>query len=391
MSKQPPIRPSLCFVATVPYAVNAFLKGHLTALGEVFPVTLITGNDDTLAPLDLPPSIRVVRLPLQRRPSPLRDLFATLTLWQHFRRNHYFCVLTITPKAGLIGMLAAWLAGVPHRFHYFTGQVWATRTGAARMLLKGCDKLMAALATRVYADGAAQMNFLVAEGVVTAEEVSLLGPGPVCGVDIQRFRPDAERRAAVRQAHGITDSVVVILFVGRLHREKGMHELVAAFSKLLQTTRQELCLLVVGPNDDAEGRAALENAPEYERSYMRITGGVRDPESYMAAADVFVLPSHREGFGMVVLEAAACGVPAVVSDIYGLSDAVEENITALKTPVSDSAGLESALRQLVEDEVLRKRMAEAGLRRVREKFTASAITAAWLDVFYVLAAAHEEP
>lgn len=368
----------ICFVATVPYVVNAFLRDHLTALSEHFLVTIVTSNDNALAPLDLPPQICVVRIRLYRQPALLKDIRAFFFLWRFFLHERFLSVHSVTPKAGLLGMAAAFLARVPNRLHHFTGQVWATRSGLQRKFYKTCDRLIAALATRTFTDGHAQAAFLASEGV-TKGNVAVLGPGPICGIDMQRFYPDAVRKVEMRRRLSIPPDAVVVLFVGRLHREKGLWELVQAMELLGHESG--LILLLVGPSDDADLVRRLDALPQAVQSIIRRTGGVPDPECYMQAADIFVLPSHREGFGMVVLEAAACGLPAIVSDIYGLRDAVEDGVTALKVPVNAPDALAAAIHRLAENEDLRASMSHAALQRVATSFTRERITNTWLSLY----------
>lgn len=369
---------SICFVATVPYVVNAFLRDHLTELSKDFSVTVVTGNDSPLASLALPSQVRVVRVGLHRQPALLADMRTLLFLWRFFCRENFISVHTITPKAGLLGMTAAFLARVPNRLHHFTGQVWATRSGLQRKFYKACDRLIAVMATRIFTDGHAQAAFLASEGI-TKGNAAVLGPGPICGIDMQRFYPDAVRKVEMRRRLAILPDAVVVLFVGRLHREKGLWELVQAMEVLGHESG--LILLLVGPSDDADLVRRLDALPQAVQSIIRRTGGVPDPECYMQAADIFVLPSHREGFGMVVLEAAACGLPAIVSDIYGLRDAVEEGVTALKVPVNAPDALAAAIHRLAENEDLRASMSHAALQRVATSFTRERITNTWLSLY----------
>lgn len=371
----------ICFVATVPYVVNAFLRDHLKVLSQHFSITLVTGEDSSLAALELPPEVRVIRADIRRQPSAWADFVALLFLWRLFRREQFVSVHTITPKAGLLGMASAFFAGIPYRLHHFTGQVWATRSGISRNFFKFLDRLTAWFSTRVFTDGHAQAAFLIREGVVSKDSVSVLGPGPICGVDVQRFYPDRAQRAKMRERLLISDNAIVILFVGRLHREKGLFEVLQAMEALLDEREDGLVLLLVGPSDDATFAQRLDALPRRVQSIIRKTGGVRDPESYMRAADIFVLPSHREGFGMVVLEAAASGLPSVVSDIYGLQDAVVDGVTALKVPVSAPSELATAIRRLVDDKALRKKMSMAAMHRVAEGFRSDQVTDKWRHLY----------
>lgn len=380
----------LCFIAASPFTVNSFLRDHLSALSEEFDVTVITAAQDRLAALQLPACIRVLHLLIARQPAPLADLVALIKLYRLLRGQCFAAVFTITPKAGLLGMLAAFLARVPQRFHYFTGQVWATRSGWRRALLKGCDRLIVALASQVFADGHAQVRFLVEQKVVDATHVQAIGPGPVCGVDLQRFAPNPAYRSEIRTELEIPTGAVVALYLGRMHPEKGILEMAQAFRKLCQEQRNgQLFLLLVGPSDDDNVGLALEQLDVDVKANMRMRGGVADPERYMAAADFLVLPSYREGFPMVVLEAAATELPAVVTDIYGFGDAVVENETAFKVPARDAEQLAAAMQILASNTEMRQRMGIAARRRVAEIYSAPAVTQAWREFFRPLAASQD--
>lgn len=374
-------KPRLCFMATSPFSVNAFLKGHIESLAD-FDITVIAPAMDSLATIALPENARLHAVDIPREPSPWRDLCALLRIWRHLRAGKYLAVMTITPKAGLIGMLAARLAGVTNRFHCFTGQVWATKHGLPRWVFKTCDRFIVALGSRIFADGEAQRQFLVNQGVASPARIALLGPGPVCGIDMQRFRADADWRGAVRAEQNIAADATVALYLGRLHPEKGIRELLTAFGALVQTPAAgKLFLLCVGPSDDEQINQQLDDLEAGVRQRMRLVGGVHDPERYIAAADFLVLPSYREGFGMVVLEAASAALPAIVSDVYGLQDAVEENVTALKVPVRDAGRLADAMQLFVLQPEMVRQMGNAARERVAREFAADTVTAAWRELF----------
>ena len=204
---------SLVFVATTPFAVNAFLRTHLLALAERYEVTLCVNTAAYPLAEDVAGAVRVCHIDIARKIAPWQDLRALFQLLRIFRRIRPTVVHSMTPKAGLLAMLAGWLALVPWRFHTFTGQVWANKTGARRTLLKGGDRLIALFSSRVFADSASQCRFLEGEGVVRRGGVCVLGQGSVAGVDLQRFRSDPVARTALRTEAGVADDVPVFLFV----------------------------------------------------------------------------------------------------------------------------------------------------------------------------------
>lgn len=370
------MKPRICLVVSSPFTLNAFLGRHLQALGTIYRVTMIANlQDETIRPLvPLGCDLRSVRI--KREISIGRDLLALWALWRLFRSEDFACVHSISPKAGLLAMLAARAAGVPLRLHTFTGQVWATRSGTARAFLKALDRLLAACATQVFADSRSQCEFLVAQGIVRAPKIAVLGAGSLSGVDTARFRADPAARARVRTELGIDRQSPLLLYVGRMKREKGIAELLQAFQRL-RGAFPATHLLFVGPDEDL----LFAKPGALDDPHIHVVGYTNHVEHYMAAADLLCLPSHREGFGSVIIEAAACGVPAVASRIYGLTDSIIEGETGLLHPVGDSAALHDAIARLLADPELLSRMADAARARAQRDFGVESITGAWVDYY----------
>ena len=285
----------------------------------------------------------------------------------------------MTPKAGLLAMLASWWAGVPWRFHTFTGQVWANKTGVGRALMKGFDRLIAVCATRVFADSASQCRLLEDEGVVRRGGVVVLGQGSVAGVDLSRFRPDPVARAAFRTELGVANDNPVFIFVGRLVRDKGVFDLVEAFSSV-NTQQPQWELWVIGP--DEEGlQAALQARGEDLGARIRWFGPTPNPERYMVAADIFVLPTYREGFGSVIIEAAACGIPSIAYRIDGVIDAIAEGHTGLFIDKGDVRGFADAMIRLGTEKDLSAKLGESARQRAVANFSCAAVSAAWQEFY----------
>lgn len=370
-------RSRVCFVVSSPLTARAFLSGHIAALSGRYAIDLAVDADGPSELGDIPSHARIMPVGVRRRVAPLADLAALAKLFFLFRRERYAAVSSVTPKAGMLTLLAAALARVPLRIHIFTGQVWVTRTGWKRRLLKAADRIMAQLATHILADSPSQRDFMVAEGIASYGKIQVLGEGSICGVDRERFRPDSERRAEVRRTQGIPRDAVVFLFLGRLNRDKGVLDLAAAFAA---QENMAAWLLVVGP-DEAELRSDLEVRLGAALARTRFVGHTDRPEDFMAAADAFCLPSYREGFGMVVVEAAAAGIPAIASRIYGITDAVEEGVTGLLHRPGDVEEIAQAMAALADDERCRTGMGAAARERALRLFSRRAITDAWLRFY----------
>jgi glycosyltransferase involved in cell wall biosynthesis len=356
-------RRRLCYVVSSEMTVKAFLMEHIRAAAARYDVTVVA-NASGVALHGVP--AKLISAPIARRIAPLADLRALLKLVQIFRRERFDLVHSVTPKAGLLAALAGVLAGVPVRVHSFTGQVWATRSGAARAFLKALDRLTATLSTRVLADSVSQREFLVAEGVVSADRIQVLGKGSVNGVDGLRFRPDPGARMRVRERAGVPPQAIVFLYLGRFSRDKGLLDLARAFAQVAGNL-PDVWLMLVGPDEDDIAQEIRE-ACDTAAGRLRIVGHTAEPEQYMAAADVFVLPSYREGFGSTILEAAAAGVPAVGTRIYGITDAIVEGKTGFLVPVRDPDALAARMRQLAGDAPLREEMGRAARDRVLRDF-----------------------
>jgi lipopolysaccharide/colanic/teichoic acid biosynthesis glycosyltransferase/glycosyltransferase involved in cell wall biosynthesis len=369
----------LCVVAAAETTARVFLAPHLRAMHEHYDVTLAVNTAHAALLQELGVEGTLLPLPIERRVSPWRDLVALATLYRAFRSGHFDLVHSITPKAGLLAMTAACLARVAIRAHTFTGQVWATRRGPARLLLRAADTLVARLATVALADSPSQRDFLIREGVVSGAAIRVLGKGSVTGVDGTRFTPDPLVREAIRTRLAIPSADVLLLFVGRLTTDKGVLDLATAFRAIAEE-RRDLHLLIVGPDESAL-RPRIEEACGRHVVRLRFLEFTRRPEDAMAAADVLCLPSYREGFGSVVVEAAACGLPAVASRIYGIVDAVEEDRTGLLHRPGDVSDLARQLRRLVADARLRKTLGAAARQRALAEFPVERLTAAQLALY----------
>jgi glycosyltransferase involved in cell wall biosynthesis len=309
---------------------------------------------------------------------------ALLRLFLVFRRRRFHIVHSTTPKAGLLCALAGWAAGVPIRLHTFTGQTWVGLSGPLRRLALGADRIIGALNTRCYADSESQCRFLVAEGIVPAARIGVIGQGSLAGVDLARFDPERwgpSDKEALRQAIGLPEKSRVIVYVGRITRDKGIGELLEAFATLV-ADGYDADLLLVGPVDDEHGGAeafSLSRLAAQPRVYP--LGYTDCPEQYLALADFLCLPSYREGFGTVVIEAAALGVPTVGSRIYGLMDAVVDGVTGMLVPPRDAVALADAMRRLLDAPERLAEMGRAARQRCRAEFDAEVVNRRLADEY----------
>lgn len=370
----------ICIVVATPMTVHAFLKDQIQFLSSHFEVTIAANFSENPGYKINWDKIKTVDIPLARPVKPAQDLKALFKLFLFFRENRFCAVHSITPKAGLLGMTAAFLARIPICMHTFTGQVWVTRRGISRWLLKNMDRLLGLFATHVYADSPSQRDFLVENKIVPFRKIKVLADGSISGVDLKRFQPDPLTRHQVRETLALTEECVMILFLGRMNPDKGIADLVRAFKKIMSNT---VHLVMVGPDENSMRNTLLRLAGQCS-SRVHFMDYTTEPEKFMAAADIFCLPSYREGFGSVVIEAAACGLPAVASQIYGLTDAVVNGGTGLLYPPGDINRLNHALEKLVENPMLRKQMGRTARTRAIKLFNQDRLTRAMLSEYLSL-------
>ena len=361
----------ICRVATVPFFVLHHLRSQLLDLARAgHEVIVVASPDDGADEVARLPGVRFSPVDIARPIAPVRDAAALWRLYRLFRRLRPDIVHSTTPKAGLLCAIAAWLARVPVRLHTFTGQAWAELSGPVRWIAQAGDWLIVRLNTRSYADSASQREFLVERGLAPPDRLSVLGSGSLAGVDLALFDPERLRHdaPATRVRLGLSPYARVVTFIGRVTRDKGMVELVHAFTELRQRF-PDLVLVVVGPLEP-ERDPLPDEILQQLRSDARIhlIGYDPSPEQYLALATVLCLPSYREGFGNVVIEAAALGIPAVGTLITGLSDAIVDGRTGVLVPAKDSAALTAALATVLENEPLRRGLGEAARLRAIAEF-----------------------
>ena len=365
------MKKKICFVVATPMTAKAFLLEHMEALSEFYQISMVANFQGEDFDPRVAGGVTVFDVPIARNISLSADFVALIKLYRLFRAEQFDVVHSVTPKAGLLAMLASKAAGISHRFHTFTGQVWATKTGLFRSILMFLDKVIYACASNVLVDSPSQRDFLLSHGVVQKSGSSVLGDGSIAGVDIVRFKPNTEKRVLVRKNHGIPEDGFVFLFLGRLNHEKGIVELLQAFAQL-EFVAENAYLLVVGPDEDGVLNGCDALVQQFGSHFIRV-GFTKEPELYMNAADVFCLPSHREGFGTVILEAAATGVPALGSDIYGVSDAIDDGNSGLLHEKGNADDLASKMKHLLGNKELVAGMGRNAHKRVHEQFTSARV------------------
>ncbi|MHB8138198.1 MAG: glycosyltransferase family 4 protein [Smithellaceae bacterium] len=367
----------ICRIATVPYFMVSQLKSQAEYLRDLgMQVVLVSSEGSEWSKISVGKGLNVKIINIPRSLAPWQDFIALFRLVFFFSSQRFDIVHSTTPKAGLLAAIAGFIAGIPIRLHTFTGQPWVFLKGVMRLASRSADKLLGVLNTKCYADSISQAEFLVAEGIISAGKISVIGQGSLAGVDMGRFNPDSwtlSRKREIRKSLGIGDASKLLIFVGRISPEKGISELIAAFKKLLRM-KYDVDLLLVGPQDrDCGGFSSIDLNEEGQSLRIHYTGYTDCPEQYFAVADVFCLPSYREGFGTVVIEAAAMGLPTVGTAIYGLTDAVVDGVTGILVPPRNEDALFEALKSLLDNPDKLQAMGAAAKARCFELFESGVV------------------
>jgi glycosyltransferase involved in cell wall biosynthesis len=321
--------------------------------------------------------VTVHDLPLSRRMAPAEDAVALARTVALFRQLRPQLVHAHNPKAGLIAMAAARLAGVPRRVYTVHGLPHVTAHGARRKLLMAAEALACRLAQRVLPVSASVEEELLAKRVASPKAISRVGAGSADGVDTEHFRPNPESGRTLRRRLEVPEGAPVLLFVGRLHREKGLDDLMRAF-EIVTRALPEVRLLIVGerdPTDLPEARTLRA------RPHVHFLGELSDPRPAYAAADMLVLPSFREGLPTVVLEAGAMELPTVAYDGLGVRDALGAVDMGQLVPVRDVDALAGACVALLKQPERRRAMGRAGRARMVDEFDPGRIRAGVLEVY----------
>lgn len=373
----------VCFVATLEMSIRAFLVDHMVLLQDEFELCVVcsTDNPGFLEPYGI--RARVIPVPIPRSISPRNDVKALFALFTIFRQERFDIVHSIMPKSGLLAMTAAFAARVPTRVHTFTGQVWKNLRGLRRFVLKTMDRVLVACATDILVDSPSQREFLIAQGIVGRGESAVIANGSMCGVDPRRFRFDEGARRALRQEWDIGPDETVFFFLGRLNRDKGILDLARAFAALRATHGVKAHLVLAGPDEENVKEEVLEICSRCAER-VHVPGPTNTPERLMSASDVLCLPSHREGFGLVVIEAAAVGIPSIGSRIYGITDAIEEGLTGFLFEMGSHHDLMLKMTKLSEDPSLARRMGERARDFALAGFSREKVTAAMFEYYKAL-------
>jgi glycosyltransferase involved in cell wall biosynthesis len=378
----------LVYVATDPITAFRLMDGQLGYMQRHgFDVSVISGPGALLDQTAAREGVRAVGIPMLREPAPAQDIVALARLTLALRRLRPTIVNAGTPKAGLLGVLAARLARVPVVVYLLRGLRYEGAKGARRLLLCGAEHVAGGLCDRVFVNSESLRARFVDAGCAARSKTWVPAAGSSNGVEAARFRPTPERRAWAleeKARRGIPPDAIVAGFVGRFTRDKGLVELLSAF-RAASAVEPRLRLLLVGDHDKTDPLPAEARLFIAEDPRVITTGFVDEPARFYSMMDLFVFPSHREGFPNAPLEAAAAGLPVLAWSATGTIDAVADGATGTLLEPGDEQGLTQGLLDYARDQSLRDRHGRQGRQRVEGLFSRERVWAALADEYRRLA------
>jgi len=341
-----------------------FMKGH-------FNVIAVSSEKERLETYGKMTDVRTFYLPMTRKITPFNDIKAVWKLYHFFKIEKPHLVHTHTPKAGTVGMFAAYLAKVPHRLHTVSGLPLMEIKGLKRIILNTVEKWTYRFATRVYPNSQGLYDYILDEKFASESKLKIIGNGSSNGIDTDSFSKEhfsEEELEDKKQELGISSLDFVFIFVGRIVKDKGINEMVAAFV-MLQTKNSNCSLLLVGPYEDDLDPVTVETKAQISENQKIISIGYQnDVRIYFALSDALIFPSYREGFPNVVMQAGAMGLPCIVSDINGCNEIIEDNLNGIIVPVKDVEKLFEAMVLLLSDQALYQRLSLKSRSKIANRF-----------------------
>jgi glycosyltransferase involved in cell wall biosynthesis len=337
-------------VTTVPDSLRGMLSGQLKFMSSKYEVIAVSSDGQMLNEVQIHEGVKVVPINMARTISPFKDLKALIQLCILFKNEKPFIVHTHTPKAGILGMIAAKLVGVPHRFHTVAGLPLLLANGNKRKVLNLVEKVTYSCASKVFPNSFGLKEIIIEHDFCDFSKLKVLANGSSNGINTKYFDPSLfpeDEKHELKRNLGIDSNDLVFIFIGRLVSDKGINEMINAFKRLNNEVAL-LKLVLVGPFESHLDPLDEKTKKEIERNDNIINIGLKnDVRSYLAIADILVFPSYREGFPNVVMEAGAMGLPSIVSNINGCNEIIKEGVNGWIIPVKDEEAIYNKMKYCI--------------------------------------------
>lgn len=352
--------PKLIRITTIPLSLDKLLGEQLRFMSQFYKIKAVSSDEKELKKVAEKYEVNYHSIEMTRTISPVQDIVSVWKMYRFLKKEKPEMVHTHTPKAGIIGMTAAYFAGVPIRLHTVAGLPLMEANGTRRMILNQVEKLTYSCATKVYPNSKGLADFIIREKFCHPSKLKIIANGSSNGIDLSHFSPTQipeKQKTALKNQLGISENDFVFVFVGRLVKDKGINELVSALKNLNHSTTQPFKLLLVGNFEPKLDPLLPQTLNEIEQNPNIISVGFQDDvRPYFAIANALVFPSYREGFPNVVLQAGAMELPSIVTDINGCNEIVENNKNGLIIPTKNTTALKLAMEELMQNIELRQKL-----------------------------------
>jgi glycosyltransferase involved in cell wall biosynthesis len=365
------IKKKLIRITTVSMALTTLLKGQLRFMDQYLDVLAVSSGGGTFDDVAKNEGVKTKALTMSRTITPFKDLKSLYQLYKLFKKEKPFIVHTHTPKAGTLGMIAAKLAGVPHRMHTIAGLPLLIASGPKRVLLNIVEKITYACATKIYPNSFAMKDIIIQHGFTKESKLKVIEKGSTNGVDTDHFEPklfDEASKTKLKGELGINKDDTVFVFIGRIVKDKGMNELMHTFAKI-NVDYPNTKLLLVGPFED-HLNPLLPETYDLIKNHNSIThvGYQKDVRPYFAISDVLAFPSYREGFPNVVMQAGAMGLASIVTDINGCNEIIENGKNGLIIQPKNEDALLDAMEFMINHPEERISMANSSRSKIENNY-----------------------
>ena len=377
-------KPKLIRITTVPLSLDKLLPGQLNYMNSFYEVIAVSSEKDYLEKIGLREKANTFHLEMSRKITPIQDLFAVIKLYQFLKATKPLIVHTHTPKAGIVGMLASKLAGVPHRLHTVAGLPLLETKGFKRKLLDFVEKLTYSCATKVYPNSNGLLEIIIKNKYCPDTKLKVIANGSSNGIDTKYFNPNAfaeTQNLQLKNELALTTSDFVFVFVGRLVADKGINEMVAAF-KVINEKYSHAKLLLVGDYESDLDPLQSSTLEQIQTNNAIITVGFQnDVRPYLAVADALIFPSYREGFPNVVMQAGAMNLPAIVSNINGCNEIIVEGENGTFVPVKNTSAIIEKMELLLTNEDYFKKLKSNAREMIVSRYEQKVVWQAILDEY----------
>lgn len=357
-------------ITTVPISLKILLKDQLRFMNQYFETIGISSEGKELLEVKHDEGIKTIAVNMSREITPLKDFLSLLKMIRLLHKEKPTIVHTHTPKAGIIGMLASWIVRVPHRLHTVAGLPVMEAKGKKKLLLLKVEQLTYFCATKVYANSYGLKKYILDNHLTHKNKLKVIGHGSSNGIDTLYFdkTPHIIKESKKIKLQYHLDNQFIFCFIGRIVKDKGVNELLYAFNKL-SLSFNNIKLFILGSFEKTLDPISTQSYQILQNNKDIINLGFQnDIRPYLATSDCFVLPSYREGFPNVVLQASSMGISSIVSNINGCNEIIKDNENGLIIQAKDQEGLYEAMKKYLEDKELSKKLSLHSREEILQKY-----------------------